>query len=375
MMIATMVDSKRSPLEDFLRDYVASVGGEWDEIEPLVYDLLLPSGGKLLDAPITRVTFDPDALSEHRHAQLASLGTPFIDGLLQDAVRRARFVDLHLFGLNLHPHGLTDRVKRSVKLESGLTWEFEPPRVLDFPQAIFWFEATFLADQQEQEIVPVAIDLASGRSVRHIEDLLRRHTLSTTPGPARPAPRLVSRKSAYRLARDQAARTVASLANQRRRELTDRVDALVRRMTQYYADLRDELTERGASTSADLDKRAARIAAIDREQTTRIDEIRRHHQLRVRLRLLQLAQIHQPKLVTPAWVCREQGKGSFSQSLRAPVSIVWDPLAEAVEALECPSCRRPTLELRQTRSALACSACVDSIGTSDASAPPRRFKK
>ena len=35
----------QSPLEGFVRDYVDVTGGAWDEIEPQVYDLLLPTEG------------------------------------------------------------------------------------------------------------------------------------------------------------------------------------------------------------------------------------------------------------------------------------------------------------------------------------------
>jgi len=31
------------PLEQFLRDYAEASGGMWDEIEPQVYDLMLPA--------------------------------------------------------------------------------------------------------------------------------------------------------------------------------------------------------------------------------------------------------------------------------------------------------------------------------------------
>ena len=33
-----------SPLESFLREYLETTGGVWDEIEPQVYDVLLPAG-------------------------------------------------------------------------------------------------------------------------------------------------------------------------------------------------------------------------------------------------------------------------------------------------------------------------------------------
>src|SRR5688572_10429844 len=87
------------PLESFVREYVEQAGGVWDEIEPQVYDLLL-------DDQTIRITFDPEALPEHPSAQLASLGSPLMDRLLDDARRRGTYTVLYAGGLNAHPHDL-----------------------------------------------------------------------------------------------------------------------------------------------------------------------------------------------------------------------------------------------------------------------------
>src|SRR3954464_12196619 len=97
-----------SPLESFLREYLDKTGGVWDEIEPRVYDVALPSGtelptGRGNDSGVVRLTFDPEALPEHPSAQLASFGTPLVDRLLHDALRRGRSGQFYLAGLNLHP--------------------------------------------------------------------------------------------------------------------------------------------------------------------------------------------------------------------------------------------------------------------------------
>ena len=61
------------PLEEFLIDYVDAVGGLADEIEPQVFDVLMPDVGDpafsaWAETP-QRITFDPDALPEHPSAQ------------------------------------------------------------------------------------------------------------------------------------------------------------------------------------------------------------------------------------------------------------------------------------------------------------------
>src|SRR5262249_8980217 len=87
-----------SPLEAFVRDYVVRTGGVLDELEPQVYDLLLPTEGAGAETArgmdgreIVRVAFDPDAIPEHPTAQLVSYGTPLMDRLFADAMQRGRF--------------------------------------------------------------------------------------------------------------------------------------------------------------------------------------------------------------------------------------------------------------------------------------------
>jgi hypothetical protein len=398
-------ETTRSPLEQFLRDYVEAADGVWDEIEPQVYDLMLPPAaddtpGGQGEPAVLRLTFDPEALPEHPQAQLASFGTPLIERLLQAALHRGQGVELYRLGLNLQPHQLAQRLHRAVKLAdpasdaqslspnrdvgrafppvSGLgigsktaaarggepaRLEIQRVRPLLFPQVVFWFEATFVSDQKEQEVLPLAIDLHYGRQVRHLDQLLDPAQLGEHLSPALPEVPGISRAEAYRLASEQIVRTVAALANTRARELTERLDRQAARMTKYYADLADELDEqqqRAAARGADDPKFGARREALERERELRLSELRRKNALSVRLRLLNLLVIRQPKLLVQAAV-------TAGTSL-ASLDLVYDPLLETVEPPPCPACRRPTFELRPQRGSLVCPACVT------ASVPLRKTK-
>src|SRR5436190_13685148 len=113
-----------TPLETFVRDYVETAGGVWDEVEPEVYDILLPAADSATDLQM-RITFDPEALPEHPNAQLASYGTPLIDRILDEAVKRGRFARLYVVGLNLSPHDLPGRVRRGLTLPAGARVKLE----------------------------------------------------------------------------------------------------------------------------------------------------------------------------------------------------------------------------------------------------------
>jgi hypothetical protein len=353
-----------SPLEQFLRDYAETAGGMWDEVEPQVYDLMLPPRDGDGEPEVVRVAFDPEAIPEHPGAQLASHGTPLVDRLLADAVVHARRVVLYVVGLNLASSGLQDRVRRAVSLPPGYTLEVESVRPLFFPQAAFWFEATFVSDQKEQEILPVAIDLHHGRQVRHLDRLLERSRLAETPALPLAEARHPGLASAYPIARDRVLRTLAALANTRQRELVDRLDRQLERIGRYYNDLRAEVEEqdrRAQSRGEDSARFKGRLEALYREEQLRTAELRQKSQLRVNMRLLNLVEIYQPKLLVGT---RASKAVTGANSAATDLEWVWDPLVENVEATACPQCSHPTFEFSLTRQGgLACSACASRAPT------------
>lgn len=344
-----------SNLESFVRDYVEVTGGVWDEIEPQVYDLLLPGAGDAdSQREILRVAFDPEALPEHPRAQLASFGTPLVNRLLDDAVAQGQNARLYLLGLNLAPHQLAARVGRGLTLAEGLSLSIERVRPLHFPQAVYWFEATFTSDQKEAELLPVAVDLHYGRQVRHFERLLDEARLAESPSLWFPDAACVSRTAAYQTAREEVARTLLGLANTRSRELSEHVERQIERMRRYYDDLAAELDESGhraAARGGESARFAERRQAVERERGVRIDELRRKSAMSVRLRLLNWLLVRQPKLLVQAELRSADGKAG-------PFECVWDPLVESLEAVPCAGCGRPTFELGLSHSAsVVCPDC------------------
>jgi hypothetical protein len=355
-----------SPLEGFVRDYADVTGGVWDEIEPQVYDLLLPVEGAdpdtlRMDREIVRVAFDPEAIPEHPTAQLASYGTPLMDRLLRDAMQRGCFTQMYVVGLNLTPHDLAGRARRAYTLPTNIQFHVERARPLRFPQAVFWLQATFVSDQKEQEIVPVALDLHSGRQVRHFDALLDHARLSETPSTPLLEVRHMSLASAYILARDQALRTITALANARHRQQNEHTEKQITRMSRYYADLRSELDDQVARASAlkkagdDSAKHASRRDALEREEKVRVAELRQKSSLGVQVRLLNVLVIEQPKLLIHAALQAEKRDTEH-------LELIWDPLTEALEAISCPQCQRPTFAMALNRlNKVACPDCVAAL--------------
>ena len=174
---------------------------------------------------------------------------------------------------------------------------------MHFPQAVFGFEATFVGDQKEQDVLSTAVDLHHARQVRHLEALLDRSRLAEGPWEPLPEAPHGGLASAYPVARDRVIRTVSALANARARELNERLARQLGRMARYYADLRAEVAEQATKARVRADADAARFAArlegLDREEHVRGAELRQKSALRVQLRLITLLVVRQPKLLAP----------------------------------------------------------------------------
>ena len=241
----------------------------------------------------------------------------------------------------------------------------ERVRALHFPQALFWFQAGFVSDQKEQVILPVAVDLHQGREVRHMDRLLDESRLAEKPAQPLPPARSISLTEGYRRCRTQILRTVAALANHRSRDLAERRDQQIARLSRYYADLRKELDEqlgRARNVEEAKARHAERLATLEREEQLRIAELRQKSQLNVDLRLLQLLRIEQPKLLlSVALSAKDHAPGGLD--------VVWDPLTETVEAITCPRCGRPSYSFFLSKAGeTGCEYC----GPAMLAAPTRR---
>jgi hypothetical protein len=345
------------PLEQFLTEYVDSAGGIAEEVEPQVYDVLLPDAGILpYEGRTLRVAFDPEALPEHPHAQLVTFGSSLLDELLEQAQARGRLALAYLDDVHLTPHALEQRVRRDFILPPAASLQIQAARPLYVTTTVLWFETTFVSDEKEQSLAPIAVDRYYGRLVRHLEPLLERDRLSEIrryPYPDAPSRPL---DEAYLQASERLARSVSAEANGRKQEILARQAQQRERMTRYFADLRGELNERLEKAQAraeEMDSLRARVEALDREESVRLEELQRKTMLRVQIKLTNVLHVKTPRLFLNA---RLASKDRMHAAI--PLTLTWDPFAEKADALDCPSCRHPTYELRLgRRGELRCPNC------------------
>ncbi len=327
-------------LETFVLRYLEQAGGVWDEVEPQVYDLLLPD---VLERELGgRVTFDPEALQDHPAAQLLAFGNPALDFVFEQAQANSRVAKVYLGGLNLAPHNLAGLVQRGLQLPAGQTVSVLSQRPLHYMSALWWFQATFTSDEKVQETYAIGTDLHYGRITRHLEEFMREGSLSVTEDPqiAYPDTPALPLTQGYALAREEATRAITVAAHERLNELQRLLLRETERIAHYFDDSRTELDERAAraKTPEDGQRFAAQRTALDREQAAQTGELRRKMALSVSVRLIALMQVCQPKV-------RMVARLSADKRPSAELVLTYDPAQKKLDAVPCPTCQRPTLSL------------------------------
>ena len=97
------------------------------------------------------------------------------------------------------------------------------------------------------------------------------------------------------------------------------------------------------------------LAALEREAQLRVAELRQKSVLHVDLRLLQLLRVEQPKLLVRCVLTAED-------HVPGKLEVVWDPLLEAVEAVPCQLCGKPSYDFTLSRyGQVGCAACKPSF--------------
>lgn len=344
-------------LESFFRAYVEQVDGVWDEIEPQLYDALLPgdiSQRLELRGEVLRAAFDPEALQDHPSAQLLAFGNPLLDRVFAHAQAGKHIAAAFLNGFNVVPHGLASIAQRGLSVPAGTTISVLAQRARQHAFALYRFQATYISDEKVQQTYTAGVDLHYGRPARHLEALLRASPVDDAPLTAYPDAPSLTLAQGYALAHDEVARTVVVAAHERLNELQRLLQRETGRISRYFHDLRAELDER-AERAKEPDaaaKFAAQRSALEREELAQISELKRKMALSAQVRLIGVLKVSVPRLHVRVRLAA--GKLPDGE-----IELTYDPAQHKLDAVPCPKCGRPTLALALTKAGkVLCPECA-----------------
>ncbi len=349
-----------NPVEALTLAYIHSVQGDYEPIEPQVYDLMLPESirGRLqlsVLEEICRVTFDAEALADYPEAQLLAFGHPTLDQIFAMAHQQGCVGQIYLTGFNLQPHQLLQKMRQQVHIPKEWGMEFGESRLFHFTSWFYWFQSTLVSDEKVQYLFEVGMDQYYGRVTRRLKELLEyAQIVEEAPIPYPDVPGGISLLDGYLLAKKEALEKLRLITRGYTEKLNVHLVQETDRIRKYFEGMQEELGERKKKA----EKESKEVVGIEQQQTSlqlekemRILDLHKKMTLKVHFKLEQLLFVKYPKILTPARILPKRGNPS-------EVVIVWNPHMQAIEPLSCPGCRRPTLQFVEgARGAVECLQC------------------
>lgn len=333
-------------LRGFVSAGVRELGGLADEPDVRTLELVVPE-------PL-REPLGAEYLRLDLEGQPLTVGSPVVDAVahavaLGGCVARAYLNPVYLGGGDLQM-----KWERTFQFSSGRATLLSQA-LEETIHAVFHFRASYLTDEREERLYPVAINLTTRTAYDALVDERSRLHLDNAPAygeiAAAAAPALDGLSSAIEATlRSRMTPDVDAARQTQERFLTREL----RRLDDYYGALEAELTERERrplpeGQSARLAERR-RALALDRAKKTR-DGVEKHR-LRIEAKVVALLLIHQP------WLRVTMRLESRREALDRP--FFWNPALKSFAPTACDACGGETSALSLRGSRLLCPSCVAS---------------
>jgi len=343
-------------VQDFIQECIERAGGAAELRAPGLMDVLLPpelepvAGGK----PLLALALDTDAFSLEPQAELATVGSPFVDALIAAATARGMTAIGHLAATRLKKKGLREEVERNLIFSHcRIRYDTGEPDVLTCYYAQFNFKVDFLSDERRERLYVVPVNLWSNLVNLALAERLPDLDVTEEDATGLAASR-VGVEDAYATARHALQQLVGEEIALHEARSRKRFAVEFARISDYYAQVARELQRR--QQREDDAKRAQSLtqkldaAAAERERKLR--ELGEKYRLRLRARLTSARLLAQPKTFFKVFVDR----GQTTRTL----TLAYDPVLERLEPPVCEACRSETTRLHVSSSAqLLCPGCAE----------------
>lgn len=336
-----------TPQED-LRRFVAlgirDLGGIAEEPDVRTLNLVVPEA--LHD------TLGADYLSLDTEDGTLTAGSPIVEAVAQALSGEGCAARSYLNPVYLQGGDLQAKWERTFRFAGGRA-ALLSQTLEETIHAMFHFRASFLTDEREERLYPVAVNLTT----RLPYDALLEEWPRLFPDeasaygelPGVPAPELADLKPALKAALKRRMTADIEGAQRTQEKFLTRES---RRLDDYYGALEVELAERGRRplTEGQAERLAERrrALALDRARKTR-DAVEKHR-LRIEVKAVALNLIHQP------WLRVTMRLENRRESLDHP--FFWNPALKSFAPAACGACggELSSLSLREAR--VVCPVCA-----------------
>lgn len=347
-------------IQDFVVRTLESFGALIEQkgyalIEALVPDFLAEkfNGRNLLN-----LAFDYEVARENRDSEFVTFGSFILHEVTELALSKGRAVE---FFIPVERLDLAPRIEEMLR-ESVYFAKCRPPRLknwffLEHCYYNFNFHCVYHSDENQEEILPVLVDMSTGRQDDEVQELLcemekvlpaekRQHILPQAP--------VISDGDAYAFAcaaakpriSDKMERISAAQAVLKNREMA--------RVSRFYEDTIKDLEKKLAKTQDE--KRIARIKqqieAARADKIRRCQDVEEKYSVNAEVFLDSIVIYRLPKLHLNLEI---QQKDEFFE-----FEVLYNTLSRKIETPLCPRCGRPASSLMREGKAVHCG-CRDTL--------------
>ncbi|MBP8293304.1 MAG: hypothetical protein KAX65_11060 [Caldilineaceae bacterium] len=345
---------ERFDLSRFVLDFLEQQGSVVAPPAFGVYEVLMPEelAADLGVDDFQHLRFDGEPAPGAPDATLQlSVNHPLVDTIAAQVATQPASAAVYVNQVRLEKRGLVELARKIFGF---------PNARLDFvPQTQerselhhylqFNFKVTILSEEKQEDLASVVMDVQAGYAVTdpaQLRALSVYDTETTFDGFPLAPPRWIGAGDA--LAVETLAALLPRAATAARGSLAERLTGLAARMEHhllldlarievYYTELELDLHKRQARVeSGDTARRQEfddKLAMLERERRTKIEDARARYALRVELELVNTLLITQPKVTIPVSI------GNRTATIRR--TVVWDPLMHRLEPLVCDVCGEP----------------------------------
>ncbi|HET6387642.1 MAG TPA: hypothetical protein VFJ58_30000 [Armatimonadota bacterium] len=343
--------------QDFIEAVVEQVGGVVERRESGILEALLPpalepvAGGKTL----VDLALDSHALAANPKAELATVGSPFLDALIHFASDRGSTSVAHIGVDRLKKKGLREEVERNlVFTHARIRFSDAEPDVFNCYYAQFNFRVDFVSDERRERLYKILVDLRTNQPNRELAERIPSLSLQPSKYALASDARRIPIADAYNTACVELRRQAAVESAQRQERIGKRFAVESARINDYYTEVGRELRRRkereeDPKRAEGLDQKIE-AAALDRDRKLR--ELGEKYRLRQRAALTSARLLSQPK----TFITLSVDRGRATRAL----SLAYDSVLERLEPPVCEGCHRETTRIHVSPSAqLFCPECAE----------------
>ena len=339
----------------FVRRIIERSGGVVEEVEPGLFEALLPPPLETLvvSEPLVALALDADAIASHPDARLATVGSPFMDALIGYASERGVAVVGWIVVDRLRRKGIREELERAVVFTNcRVRYDPADPDILTDAYLQLNYRVTFFSEERRERLYVIPISSHTGRPTFDLVPLLPRleiddkKLLGVIDAPRRPV------ESVLASAREALRAKVAEEVERRQEHSRRRFAAEASRIAAYYDQTARDL-ERRLARADDEKKResiASKIDATRIERERKLRELGETYRLRIRARLANARLLYQQKSYYKIHL--DRGKTTRT------ITVAYDSVLDRVEPPACDVCDRVTGRLSLSiEGRLECPEC------------------